>query len=131
MTTILFCIDTDVDRVHAQVESITDLPLDREQTHVVLYHVFRADDEGQADAAALKSVDTATAELEDAGYSVEVQQSSGDASRKILDKAAEIDADVISLAGRNRSPTGKLLFGSVTQDVVLETERPVLLSSLD
>lgn len=130
MKTILFCIDTDVERARTQVESITDLPFKQDQIRIVVYHVFRGKDE-QADAEQLKSVIYATETLEDAGYSVDVQQSSGDASRHILEKAESIEADMISLAGRNRSPTGKVLFGSVTQDVVLDTERTVLLSSLE
>lgn len=130
MKTILFCIDTDVERARKQVESITDLPFKQDQIRIVVYHVFRGKDE-QADAEQLKSVIYVTETLEDAGYSVDVQQSSGDASRHILEKAESIEADMISLAGRNRSPTGKVLFGSVTQDVVLDTERTVLLSSLE
>lgn len=130
MKTILFCIDTDVERARTQVESITDLPFKQDQIRIVVYHVFRGKDE-QADAEQLKSVIYATETLEDAGYSVDVQQSSGDASRHILEKAESIEADMISLAGRNRSPTGKVLFGSVTQDVVLDTERTVLLSPLE
>lgn len=128
MTTILLSIDTNVERANEQVESITDLPLDTTETRIVLYHVFRTDDEG-ADARNLKSVAAAAEQLEDAGFDVEVAQSSGDAVPNILDKADEIDADLISLAGRKRSPTGKALFGSVTQDVVLKSERTVLLET--
>ncbi|NIC01072.1 universal stress protein [Halobacterium sp. R2-5] len=130
MKTILFCIDTDVERARRQVESVTDLPFEQDQIRVVVYHVFRGKDE-QADAEKLKSVTYAAENLEEAGYSVDVQQSNGDASRHILEKAEDIEADVISLAGRKRSPAGKVLFGSVTQDVILESERTVLLSSLE
>lgn len=128
MTTILLSIDTNVERANEQVESITELPLDTTETQIVLYHVFRADDEG-ADARNLKSVAAAVEQLEDAGFDVEVAQSSGDAVPNILDKADELDADLISLAGRKRSPTGKALFGSVTQDVILKSDRTVLLET--
>lgn len=130
MKTILLCIDTDVERAKEQVRSVTELPLETEQVRIVLYHVFRADDEN-ADAENLKSVSEATARLEEAGFTVDVVQSSGDAVRNILDQAAELDADVISLAGRKRSPTGKALFGSVTQDVILRSDRTVLLSTTE
>ena len=39
--------------------------------------------------------------------------------------AADVDADAICVSGRKRRPTGKAVFGSVTQDVILGTERPV------
>lgn len=117
-------------RTNQQVESITELPLKTAETRVVLYHVFRADDES-ADARDLKSVAAAMDRLEDTGFDVDVAQSSGDAVPNILDKADELDADLISLAGRNRSPTGKALFGSVTQNVVLNSGRTVLLETTD
>lgn len=127
MKTILLCIDMDVERATEQVRSITDLPLETDRARIVLYHVFRTDDEN-ADAADLKSVSEAAEQLEEAGFTVDTVQSSGDAVRNILDQAAEVDADMISLAGRKRSPTGKALFGSITQDVILNTDRPVLVA---
>lgn len=129
MKTILLCIDTDVTRAKEQVKSVTELPLESDRVRLVLYHVFRADDEN-ADAENLKSVSEAIERLEEAGFTVDVSQSSGDTVRNILDQAAEIDADVINLAGRKRSPTGKALFGSVTQDVILKSDRTVLLSTI-
>ena len=130
MKTILLCIDTEVERAREQVESLTALPLETDQSRVVIYHVFRGNDEA-AEAEKLKSVSEATERLEAAGFPVEVDQASGDAVRNILEMADEIDADVISLAGRKRSPTGKALFGSVTQDVTLKSKRPVLLSTTE
>ncbi|WP_129116031.1 universal stress protein [Halegenticoccus tardaugens] len=127
MKTVLFCIDTEVERAKNQVASLTTLPLESDRVRVIVFHVFRGGDE--ADAKKLKSVIETTTRLEEAGFVVNVRQSSGDATRKILDAADELDADVISIAGRKRSPTGKALFGSVTQDVILKSERPVILST--
>jgi nucleotide-binding universal stress UspA family protein len=128
MTTILLCADTDVERVTDQVESLTTLPLDPDRVRVVLYHVFRADGD-EADARKLKSVGRAAEALEAAGFEVAVEQSSGDAVREILDAAEAFDADLLSVAGRRKSPTGKALFGSVAQRVALRSDCPVLFCS--
>ena len=50
----------------------------------------------------------------------------GDASEALIEYAHDQDAGFIVLAGRRRSPVGKVLFGSVTQSVLLTAERPVL-----
>ncbi|WP_137290739.1 universal stress protein [Natronorubrum halophilum] len=51
---------------------------------------------------------------------------SDDPVREICRHAAEHDFDLICLAERKRSRAGKALFGSVTQDVRLSEDRPVL-----
>jgi nucleotide-binding universal stress UspA family protein len=35
------------------------------------------------------------------------------------------------MGGRKQSPTSKLLFGSVTQNVILQTDRPVTVTGTD
>ncbi len=45
---------------------------------------------------------------------------------EILDAAREVGADLIVIGLRRRSPTGKLLFGSTAQQVLLEADCDVL-----
>ncbi len=78
-----------------------------------------------ASAADLDAID---AELTAAGIDHDVQQptSARDAADEILRAAAGIDATLIVIGVRHRSPVGKLLMGSTAQRVLLEAACPVL-----
>jgi nucleotide-binding universal stress UspA family protein len=45
---------------------------------------------------------------------------------QVVDYAADHNARYIVVGGRKRSPTGKLIFGSFTQSILLNAECPVL-----
>lgn len=130
MKTILLCADTDVERVSDQVKDITNFPFKKDEMEIFVYHVFRADNEG-ADASNLRSVQYAIENLKENGFSVEVIQSAGNPVPNIIETSRDINVDAISIAGRKRSPTGKVLFGSVAQQVILQTDLPVLFSNVN
>lgn len=50
----------------------------------------------------------------------------GSRDQSILDAANDVDARYLVIGGRKRSPTGKALFGSITQTVLLEADLPVV-----
>ena len=60
----------------------------------------------------------------EASYRVEPTTSSP--AETLLSVAAEIAADLIVIGVRRRSPVGKLVLGSVSQEVLLGAECPVL-----
>jgi len=129
MTRVLLCIDEDESRAKSQAETTLDL-LETEDLSVDVLHVFEENPEG-ATATQLGSVRRAREILEDAGVEVTIQGEGGNPAQMIVDHADRIDADAVCLSGRKRSPAGKVVFGSVTQDVILDTERSVLVCSPD
>lgn len=131
MSKILFAIDDDKERVGRQIQTIiSDLPMRREDISVTVLHVF-TDNPAGASIAQFQTARFAEDELKAADIDVELVGRSGDPPAEIIGCADETGADLICLAGRKRSPTGKALFGSVTQDVILTTELPVLIAGDD
>jgi len=130
MYTFVVGIDADDSRALAQAKTIAEMPLEADDVRVILLHSFKEKTKGST-VEQVKPVRLARDRLEDADITVEVEGYGGDAARAILNVAEDNDADQIVLAGRKRTPTGKVLFGSVTQSVILDTERPVLVCSAD
>jgi nucleotide-binding universal stress UspA family protein len=106
------------------------MPLDTEEVQAVLVHSFQDNPEGGT-VEQVKPVRIARKRLEEAGIEVIPEGYGGNPAKAILNVADEWDADQIVLAGRKRTPTGKVLFGSTTQSVILDTNRPVLVCSGD
>ncbi|SDR03440.1 universal stress protein [Natronobacterium texcoconense] len=132
MYRVLLPVDTSEDRALAQAEYVSSLPEASEDVEAYILFVFQGDDEDLPDeleqfksASRVGSVRRARERLEEAGIETTVLEDSGDAAADILDVAEEYDVDSIVLGGRKRSPVGKAMFGSVTQSVILNTDRPV------
>ncbi|MFB6080279.1 MAG: universal stress protein [Haloferacaceae archaeon] len=128
MYEIVAGIDTNERRARALANAIVEMPLDRERVRVTLLHDFTDNPEG-ASVTQVGAVRRATEILDGAGIEVALEESSGDASTAIIEAAEELDADLVAVTGRKHTPAGKVLFGSVTQGVILGTERPVLVCS--
>jgi nucleotide-binding universal stress UspA family protein len=50
----------------------------------------------------------------------------GAAAEEILDYVADVDPEYLVIGGRKQSPVGKVIFGSTTQSILLNADRPVL-----
>ncbi|KDS90328.2 universal stress protein UspA [Halorubrum saccharovorum] len=125
MYDVLIGIDNaEDDRAVAQAEAIADLPTEEGAVTAHLCHVFQDNPEG-ASVHQISAVRRAREILEEAGISCVHYEASGDPSDELLAAAADVDADAICVSGRKRRPTGKAVFGSVTQDVILGADRPV------
>jgi nucleotide-binding universal stress UspA family protein len=81
-----------------------------------------------ADVAPDAAVQEMSSRAAAASVELEVRQSahSGEVADEVLRVAQEIDASVIVIGLRKRSPVGKLLMGSSAQRILLDADRPVL-----
>lgn len=139
---IVIPVDEDEDRAVAAVQFVTslgdesglDIDLDAVSVSVLnVFEEFKAiDDGGNVSSKDIydedefpDSVLTVRDRLTDAGISVDLVRRHGKPGEEIVEFADSIDADNIVVPGRKRSPVGKAVFGSVTQDIILNTERPV------
>ena len=135
MYRVLLPVDTNEDRALAQARFVAGLPEASDAVEAIVLFVF----EGSGDdvpeelarfnsASRVGSVRRAREYLDDHDVAVEIHEDSGDTVADILGVADDHDVDAIVLGGRKRSPVGKALFGSVTQSVILETDRPVVVT---
>ncbi|MCR6032960.1 universal stress protein [Nocardioides sp. zg-579] len=97
---------------------------------VVTVNVGRGDALVDERFAHLEALDALEAELADSGVEHEVRQAVvpdvPDVAAEILHVANEVDAALVVLGLRRRSPVGKLLVGSVAQRVIRDARCPVI-----
>ncbi|OYR82371.1 universal stress protein UspA, partial [Halorubrum sp. E3] len=72
------------------------------------------------------SLEAVEARLDELGIAHARELHVGDAADAILAVGGDRDVDAIVLGMRKRSPVGKALFGSVSQSVILNADRPVI-----
>jgi nucleotide-binding universal stress UspA family protein len=125
MYDVLVPVDDSIDRALDQARRVTSLPL-ADDVHATVFHVFTGANVEGASVAQHAPARRAREHLEDHGVEVTFGESSGDVTEEVLERAREEDVDLVTLAGRRRSPAGKLLMGSVSQEVLLRSQRPVL-----
>lgn len=141
---VLIPVDTDEQRVSAQIETLRSLPADPDDLSVTVLHVLEeidtVPDEGGAtfiddlneSLSEIRDVPDTVSLVEDRleadGIAVDRAELVGDAAGGIGQVASDIDADAILLGGRKRSPVGKALFGSVSQQVIIDADRPVIIA---
>ncbi|MFC6990107.1 universal stress protein [Haloplanus sp. GCM10025708] len=65
-------------------------------------------------------------DLAEDGVDYEIRGIVGDPGEAIVELAGRTNADQVIVGGRKRSPTGKAVFGSVAQEVMLNAPCPVL-----
>lgn len=119
-------VDTSEERAEAQATAVLSLPAAADAVEATVLHV--TDGDAGSEPA---SVGLARDMLAESGVSVETRVRSGDPAEAIVAAATDIDADLIVMGGRKRSPLGSLLFGSVSQAVMADAARPVTITGTD
>ncbi len=112
-------------RATAVAEAVAGLPAADREVRAHLCHVFGDNPEG-ASVDQIGTVRRAREVLEAADVTCVHHEASGDPANELMATADEVDADAICVSGRRRSPTGKAVFGSTTQTLVLNADQPVL-----
>lgn len=147
MYRVLLPVDNNEPRARAQVEAVLELSAAAGDLAVDIVHVHDGVSTTNAEWAAgdsftetyaeemaenvrnadriPSSVETAADLLESSDLEFVVHERSGEPAKEILELAAELDSNAIILGVSRRSPVGKVLFGSVVQAVILDSDRPV------
>lgn len=132
---VLLPVDTGEERAIAAAEATASLPNASETVEVTILNVEKEIE--VVDDASVRSedwydeddyppsVEKAMAVLKDYNIAVEKRRAHGEPAKTIIKVANEINADRIIMAGRKQTPVGKVLFGSVTQSVLLNADTPV------
>lgn len=134
MYRVLVPVARDEDRALEQAELVAALPDAANSVEAFVLFVFQGEDEEDLpdELKRFKSADRVASVrrvrdfLGDRDIEVEILEDSGDTAEDILSEAAAFDVDAIVLNPRRRSPVGKAVFGSVTQSVILNADRPVM-----
>jgi len=141
LETVLLAVGPkDSDRIEELGEAVVEIAEPAEAT-VVVTHVFtpsefeqavgRLDFDSTSDTDATEvarrhsTIRTLTGILDSAGVEYEIRGRIGDHATEIVDLSTEVGADRVVVGGRKRSPSGKAVFGSVAQDIMLEAPCPV------
>lgn len=144
MYRVLLPVDENDPRGRAQAGAILELPTDDVFVDVVHVHegmsgpdaewaaggfsdeyTEQMDENVRRHAKMPASVEAVTDLLESSDLEYEVHESIGEPAETILAAAEERGSDAIVIGIQKKSPVGKVLFGSVAQAVILDSDRPV------
>jgi len=100
----------------------------RRKERLLVVNMSRDDVLADAHRAGDDQLDRVRRDLGELGIESEVRrvEEGSDASDALLEVAAELDASVLVIGLRHRTPVGKLLLGSNAQRILLEAGCPVL-----
>ncbi|SCF38914.1 Nucleotide-binding universal stress protein, UspA family [Micromonospora purpureochromogenes] len=100
----------------------------RRQEPLVVLNTPREGAPVSVDVASEAAVAALVEQAAAAGVDAEIRQDAhaGDLADEVVRVADVVDASVIVIGLRRRSPVGKLIMGSAAQRILLDADRPVL-----
>jgi len=141
LETVLLAVGGASDDRYGRLASVTEDIVGPADATVVLGHVFTEDDyaetvdrlefdestEVSPDTVAGRNVTIRTLRerFETSDIDVTHRGAVGDRAARVVSLAEEVDADLVVVGGRRRSPTGKAVFGSTAQEILLDSPCPV------
>jgi len=141
LETVLLAVGGESDDRYGRLAAVTEDIVGTSNATVILGHVFSEEDyaetvdrlefdddtEVSPDAVAGRNVPIRTLRerFEASDIDVTHRGAVGDRAAQIVSLAKEEDADLVVVGGRRRSPTGKAVFGSTAQEILLDAPCPV------
>ena len=144
MYRVLIPVDGNEERAEQQVRTLENLPETVEDIEAHVLYIYEeidapGDEGGHAYIEEInaeldelrdrpETVDWVEDALSDWSESVTVHEQVGNPAKTILGLADELGIDLIVMGVRERSPVGKVVFGSVSQKVILGSDVPVIIA---
>lgn len=122
---VVMGIGPDDGQAGAKADAVVGLPRAAEAVEVTVVH---ASDDSELDPRRVPSVVIALDRLEEAGVETDARVVQGDPTDAVVGTAEGLDADCVCVAGRRRSPAGKVQLKGGAQQVILGTDLPVLVA---
>lgn len=145
MYELLVPVDRNEERAEAQVGAVVDAPYDADELLARILHVVEDVDTpftgtGPEYASSLEeavedleglpaTVATVADGLRAGGIETTVHTARGVPTEAILDVVDAAGVDAVAIGCRRRTPVGKVVFGSVAQEVIRRADCPVLVAS--
>jgi nucleotide-binding universal stress UspA family protein len=114
-------------RGQAALATAAEEALRRGEPLAVLRIFPGVDEPGADDARLAPEVATKLGEFPNLTWTLHTAPEGTDTAAALLGLAEDVDASVLVIGSKRRSPVGKLLLGSTVQRVLLEANMPVLL----